>query len=262
MAYAAKHATRRLGGSQAAFVRFAIGLAAILSQAAVRRVWLRPVRYDLIFLRGLFGGIAVLLYFLSIAHLPVGTATLLNYTAPVFTALFAAVFIRERPPAVGLTALGIAGAGVVMVVYGQGKALGGGYGWQAVALLSAVTSGAAVTSIRAARRTDGPWEVFTGFCLIGLLCTAPGALAGWQAPTGREWALLAAVGGLSVIAQVLMTHALGAVEAATAGILSQLTVVLTLAIGHYADGEPLTLLSLVGAALTLLGVSLAARIRF
>ena len=33
-------------------------------------------------LRGAYGGAAVLFYFLGIAHLPVGIATLLNYTAP------------------------------------------------------------------------------------------------------------------------------------------------------------------------------------
>lgn len=261
MAYLAKHASRRVGGGQVAFVRFAVGLAAVGFQALVRRAPLRPVRHDLLFLRGFFGGIAVLMYFLSIARLPVGTATLLNYTAPVFTATFAALFLRERLPARNALAMGIAGAGVVLVVYGQGKALGGAYGWQAIALLSAVAAGAAVTAIRAARRTDGAWEVFTAFCLIGMACTAPSALSSWKAPDATAWALLVSVGLIAVVAQVLMTHALGAIEAATSGIISQLTVITALAMGHWLDDEPVTALALVGALLVIAGVSAAARER-
>jgi drug/metabolite transporter (DMT)-like permease len=207
-----------------------------------------------------FGGVAVLLYFLAIEALPSGTATLLNYTAPVFTAVFAGTFLRERLPALCYGAMAIAGAGVVMVVVGQGKVLGGAYGWQLVALVSAVASGAAVTSIRAARRTDGPWEVFTAFCVIGALCTLPHAVLHWNRPTAIEWEWLVAVGVLSVIAQVLMTYALGAVEAAVSGIIAQIAVVTAMLLGHFVDAEPLTALSVVGAALTLAGVSLAAHV--
>ena len=258
MAYLAKRATRRLDGAQVALVRFAVGGAMVLAQAAARRAPLRPVRWDFLFLRGFFGGVAVLLYFLSIAALPVGTATLLNYTAPVFSAVFAGVFLRERLPGLLFAAFGVAAVGVALVVSGQGKALGGGYGWQAVALASAVCSGAAVTSIRAARRTDGPWEVFAFFCLLGVVATAPLALARWRAPTGDEWLLLVAVGLVAVVAQVLMTHALGGVEAATSGIIAQITVIMSLLLGHFLDGEPLGRLAAGGAALTLVGVSWAA----
>jgi drug/metabolite transporter (DMT)-like permease len=117
-----------------------------------------------------------------------------------------------------------------------------------------------VTSIRAARRTDGAWEVFAAFCVLGLLCTAPVALARWQTPTLGDWGLLVAVGLISVAAQVLMTYALGAVEAALSGIIAQIAVIAALALGYFLDGEPLTAISFAGAVLTLGGVSLAAHV--
>jgi drug/metabolite transporter (DMT)-like permease len=260
MAYTTKQATRRLDGAQVASIRFAIGLAVTALWAALRGMSLRPVRVLPLFLRGFFGGIAVLLYFLSIAALPVGTATLLNYTAPVFTAIFAGTFLHERLPRGSYAAMAIAGAGVVLVVRGQGEVLRGAYTWQAIALGSAIASGAAVTAIRLARRTDNAWVVFGWFCLVGLLCTTPLAIARWKAPTLSECWLLLMVGALSVIAQVLMTHALGAVEAATGGIIAQITVITALSLGYFFDDEPIARLSLAGAALTILGVSLAARV--
>ena len=259
MAYLAKRATRRVAGAQVALVRCAVGLLVALLQSVVRRVPLRPVRKDLIFLRGLFGGSALLLYFLAIGALPVGTATLLQYSSPIFTTAFAALLLRERPSLLQLAALAAAAVGVFLVIGGQGTVLGGAYRWQAIALASAVLSGAAVTAIRAARRHDGPWEVFAGFSLVGLLVIAPLAVARWRSPDARTWLLLLAVGGLAVVAQVLMTHALGVVRATTSGTIGQLTVVTTLTLGHFVDGEPLSAVAAAGAALTIAGTSLASR---
>jgi drug/metabolite transporter (DMT)-like permease len=197
----------------------------------------------------------VLLYFLAIAHLPVGTATLYNYTAPIFTTTFAAIFLNELLPLANVLAMLLACLGVGLVVYGQGHALGGEYFWQGLGLTSAVVSGAAITAIRAARRTDGAWEVLGAFCLVGMMCTAPFALHAWKNPTPALWLLLLVVGLLAAAAQILMTHALAAVEAATAGIVSQLTVVTALLLGSILDGEPFSRVSIVGAVLTLAGVS-------
>jgi len=102
MAYAAKHATAVVDGAQVAFVRFGIGTGIVLAARGRR---LHVVRRDLLFLRGVFGGIAVLLFFLAIGHLPVGTATLYNYTAPVFSTTFAAIFLHEALPAANVLAL-------------------------------------------------------------------------------------------------------------------------------------------------------------
>jgi drug/metabolite transporter (DMT)-like permease len=260
MAYLAKQTTRGLDGAQTAFVRFAIGLAIVAGRFVARRERPAIVRRDLLFMRGFFGGTAVLVYFETMKRLPVGTATLLNYTAPVFSATFAAIFLGEALPRLRVLAMGVAGCGVALVVVGQGRALGGAYLWQAAGLLSAVLAGIAVTSIRAARRTDGAWEVFGAFCLIGLLCTGPFAAAGWRPPDAGMWALLAAVGVVAAAAQMLMTHALGAVDAATAGIVGQLTVVTAMVLGVALDGEPFTAMSLAGAALTLAGVAAASAI--
>lgn len=259
-AFVAKRATRTIDGAQVAFLRFGIGLAFVLLQSWVRRVPLRPVRWGLLVLRGFFGGVAVLLYFLSLNELPVGTATLLNCTSPAFTAMFAVIFLRERFPWRRGLALAVAGGGIALVVYGQGAALGGAYGWQAVALLSGVCAGAAVTAIRAARRSDGAWEIFAFFCLVGLACTAPMAGTRWVDPSGDDWVLLLGVGLLSVAGQYLLTDALGVVDAATAVTISQLTVVTSMLLGHFVDGEPFTALSLVGGGLTLGGVIWIARI--
>src|SRR5881392_625424 len=93
MAVLARMAAAVLPGPEVAFVRFCIGLVACA--IAATRFRLRTNNRIGLLLRGVFGGAAVLLYFLAIEHLPVGVATLLNYTAPVFTAVYAAIFLGE-----------------------------------------------------------------------------------------------------------------------------------------------------------------------
>jgi drug/metabolite transporter (DMT)-like permease len=259
MAFVAKQASARLPGPEVAFVRFVVGLVAV-AVAVAGGLRLRPVNWTGLFLRGFFGGLAVLLFFIAIARLPVGTATLLNYTAPVFTAMFAAWFLDETvTPRTGL-ALAAAFGGVVLVLRGHAAPGEIGFGpWEACGLASAILSGAAVTTIRNLRRTDGSWEIFTAFCLVGSLATAPQALTGWVAPRPVEWLLLVAVGLLAVVAHVLFIHALRHVRAAVSGVISQLTPVTALLLGALLLRERVTGTSLVGSAITLAGVAWAAR---
>jgi drug/metabolite transporter (DMT)-like permease len=102
--------------------------------------------------------------------------------------------------------------------------------------------------------------VFAVFCLLGGVCTAPHALAEWRHPTLEAWLTLLLIGFLAVVAQILMTHALGAVEAATTGIINELAVVTAIVLGTFIDAEPLPPIAGVGAVITLVGVAWAAHI--
>jgi drug/metabolite transporter (DMT)-like permease len=255
MAFVAKLATARLPGAQVALVRFLVGTAAVAVAGFGFGVRMRPHNLRGLALRGLFGGIAVLGYFVSISHLAVGMATLLNYTFPIFSTLFAAVFLGEALRRSSLVALVLTFAGVVMTVRGNGGPLHFGFGpWELLALGSSVLSGAAVTTIRAVRRTDGAWEIFGAFCVVGAIAVAPIAIGQWVPPTLREWLLLLAMGLLAVIAQLLMTWALGYVPMAVSGVISLLVPVTALLLGIALLDEPARPFALAGSALTLGGV--------
>lgn len=256
MALAAKLASRTLPAGEITLVRFSIMLLPILLVAGWRREAMRFQRLDLLIYRGLFGGVAVLLYFFAIAHVPVGIATLLNYSSPIFSVLFAAVFLGERADRRLLFPFVAALAGVFLVSTGRsGLESGWTFGrWELAGLASAVLSGAAVAAIRAARRSESSWAIYGSFSIFGLAVSAPFGFAGFRAPSALEWGLLAAVGGFSIAAQLLMTYAYRWVTNLQAGVLAQLTVVLSLAAGALWLGERLTVRALSGCVLTLAGV--------
>ena len=256
MAFAAKLASARLSGSQVAMIRFATGLSPALLIPRYRRSAFTFQRLDLLFYRGFFGGLAVLCYFIAIEHINVGVATLLNYTAPLFSGIFSIVFLREYISPKVLIPMPVALAGVFLVVHANarpGDILGFGK-WEVVGLSSALFSGAAVTAMRAARKGENSWAVYTSFCLLGTLLTAPLAIATWRTPAGDEWLSLAATSLFAIGAQLLLTFSLRWVDAMTVGVISQLAVIVAMILGVTLLQEHLSALAVLGAALTIGGV--------
>lgn len=257
MAFTAKLSSARLSGPQVAMIRFAVGLAPVALIPRIRRTALNYQRLDLLLIRGFFGGVAVLFYFICIQHSSVGVATLLNYTAPIYSGLFSMIFIGERFSAKVLIPMPIALTGVFLVVHAHahpGEVLGFSR-WEVIGALSAVCSGAAVTAIRAARRGESSWSIYGSFCLLGLLTTMPQGLANWRTPSVDEWWTLGAMSLLAIGAQLTMTFSLRWVDAMTVGVISQLAVLVSMVLGALFINEPITTMAAIGAALSIGGVA-------
>ncbi|HWW59892.1 MAG TPA: DMT family transporter [Thermoanaerobaculia bacterium] len=256
MAFAAKLASTRLSGPQVAMVRFTVGLLPPLVIARYRRAALKFQRLDLLLYRGFFGGVAVLFYFMAIAHIHVGVATLLNYSAPLFSGIFSVLFIGEKISPKVLIAVPVALTGIYLVVRANahpGDILGFGR-WELVGLASAFCSGIAVTAMRVARRGENSWSVYTRLCLFGVLVTAPFGIATWQQPRGDEWYSLAATSLLAIGAQLCLTFSLRWIDAMTGGVISQLAVLVSMVLGTWLLNEQITPMAALGATLTIGGV--------
>jgi drug/metabolite transporter (DMT)-like permease len=234
-------------------VRFAVGAALTLALFRLRPGTFRPVRHRLLVTRGLLGGVAVLLYFVALARIPAGQATLLNNTFPVIATALSFFTLGERPTAHLALALLVVTAGVFLVV-GPGSGTPG-FGWGELAgLASAFLGAGAVTSIRALRATDNAPTIFFAFCLGGLVVSAPLSLGAWPAGAGT-WALAVAVGVLSFLAQLLMTEAYGALTVAEAALWQQLTPVASFLWAMALLGERLSTLAALGVLLGGVGVA-------
>lgn len=251
MAFFAKLASARLSGPEVAMIRMVAGLTPCIFIPRFRRLAIQFHRLDLLFYRGFFGGLAVMLYFMAIEHTTAGIATLLNYTSPIWSGLFSMIFIGERISARVLLPLPVALSGVFLVVY---EGAFGVSGWEIVGLASAVSSGVAVTAMRAARREENSWTVYASFCLLGMIVNMPLAIRSWKTPEGGEWLFLAATAVFTMGAQLLLTFSLRWVDAMTVGVISQLAVLVSMALGALFLAETITGLAAVGSALTIAGV--------
>jgi drug/metabolite transporter (DMT)-like permease len=264
MAVAARSLSGRMGAAQIAFVRFAIGFACVLAIRAWRPEAVRWTRPGLLFWRGLLGGAAVLLYFVAIGHLGAGLATNLNYTFPLWAAIFAAMTLGERLSAPVIAGMLVSTAGLFIAVGpSELDRLLTGLGdpqhrWGlAAGILSSLFGGAATTTIRALRRTDSAMAIFGAFCLFGGLLCLPFALSDWR-PIDLELARgLLLVGLLSFCAQTLFTFSLGYVSTAAGAAMAQLTVVSSYVMSALLLGEVPPAHALLGGVVLMAGVLIA-----
>lgn len=256
MAFTAKLASATVPGPEIAVFRFLVGLVPCLFVPRYRHSALKFDRIDLLLYRGIFGGLAVLFYFLAIQHINVGVATLLNYTAPIFSGLLSVIFIGEILTPKVLIPLPVALTGIFLVVHAHaapGDILGFGQ-WELIGLASAIASGAAVTAMRAARRSENSWSVYAAFCALGLVVNAPLAIMQWHWPSAGAWFWIAATAIFAMGAQLLMTFSLRWVDAMTVGVISQLAVIVSVALAATILHERITPMIAAGIALTISGV--------
>jgi len=252
----------------------ALGLLAFL--LALARPNLRITGRELLFLLA-FGvvGVALVqwLYFVAIHNLPVGIALLIEFTAPLFVALFARFVYRELIRrriwvAVALCMTGLAlvvevWAGVAFSTVGVTAALGGAFGLTAYLLMAE----------HERRDRDAVSLSFYGFLFAALFwavvqplwnfpwsvlddtVSLQGNLSEYTAPVWLLVGFIVVVG--TMITFSLLTGALRHVSATRASIVATLEPVLATVVAWLWLGETFGTAQLVGGAVVLAGIFLA-----
>ena len=201
--------------------------------------------------------------------LTIGDATTVFYTAPVWTALSAAVLLGEplRPVVLGGAVLSLVGVVLVSRPSFFG-ALGGahldGVGLAAVVGAS-LLSGLAYTFVRKLRTTDHPYTIVLYLSVVGALgalpfaFVSPGAGGGWLWPSREAAVFLLGLGVGTQVAQVALTRGLHLLEAGRASAIGYVQVVLAFGWGVALFGETPGALAVVGAALIVVSTLVVSR---
>jgi len=233
-------------------LRFLVGVVMCL---VAFRIWpslYRPRNYRLLVVRGVSGGLVVVLYFYALARIPAGEAGIIYNLFPVIATAMALVLFRERPTVHLLLAVLLASLGVGLVLGRGHLGLGMGRG-EGAALAAAVFAAVSANAIRAARASENATVIFFFFSLVGLFVVVPFALDPWpRAPL--PWLLGILMSLAALAAQVLMAEAYGALSVAEASIWLQLTPIATYLLAVPMLGEPVSGLALAGVLATVAGV--------
>jgi len=222
-----------------------------------RRVPLWGQRKDLLIARGVVGALALVCVYYALTALPLAEATVLQYLHPMFTALFAMIFLKERLQlgtalCIALSFLGllcIARPGFIFAT------MPGDLPHSAifVALLGAFGSAVAYVLVRKLNETEDPAVIILYFPLIALPLSL--ALLGddFVMPTGELWLILLLVGVFTQLGQIGLTRAMQTETASRATAFSYTQVLFAAMLGWYAFGEFPEFWTWVGGALILLG---------
>ncbi len=245
-----------LSGPQLGIVRFVFGAGALLLFYAARRRFPPLLHPGKLFLRGALGGIAVLLYFVSISRLGAGPATMLNFLSPIYAALYAVVVFKERPKPGLVLGLLIATAGALVITASTGEITFTHLGIGGVAgLLSGVFGGLAMATVHSLRQDTSADVIFFAFCAVGLLVISPFAMSTpWPEFTPALILIMFAVGAFSLLGQLLYTYGMGFTSASSGSAATQLTPAFTFLFSALFLAEVPQPLTVLGALLCFVGV--------
>jgi len=198
--------------------------------------------------RGLFGVGGLMCFYYAVTHLPLGDATVIQFTNPAFVAIFAVFLLGEGLRARDLAATIVCLSGVAFIaqpsfLFGAGRLPLFDVG---IALLGAIVSAMAYTVVRRLGRTEHPLVIVLYFPLVATPLTLPLAVLAGYVPDLVDLLTLCGVGLSSQAAQVRMTQGLKLERAARATAVTYLQVVFAFAWGLLLFSEVPTALTIVG----------------
>ena len=178
----------------------------VLSLGVVFRARISPFgnAKKYLILRGVFGVIALSLFFYTLQKLPIATAITIQYLSPIFTSLFAIWILKEPMKTRQWLFFAISFSGI-LVMKGLNNDIKIEY--LLVGILASIFAGLAYNMIRKVKDTDHPVVVVLYFPLIAIPVMTVFSLYNWKTPVGIEWLILLAMGVFTQIAQVTMTKA-------------------------------------------------------
>lgn len=190
---------------QAAFIRYALGLVffipmirPILNTRLTRRQW------GLFVVRGLAHSVGVSLWFFAMARIPIADVTAMNYLAPIYVTIGAALFLGERLAARRVIAVIVALVGAVIILRPGFREVGPGH---MAMLVAAVVFGA---SYLLAKVLTDEVNVLVVVGMLSLWVTvglAPMAASVWVTPDFHTIAVLFGVACLATAGHYTMTLA-------------------------------------------------------
>ena len=112
-----KHVSDKLAVPDVLFYRSLINLVIVIFLMRQQRIAFSTQVPLLHVRRAMMGNLALVFMFYAIAHLPIATATTLNYTNPIFLALLSIFLFKEKPTWLVYVAVLIGFVGIVTILH-------------------------------------------------------------------------------------------------------------------------------------------------
>lgn len=202
-------------------------------------------------LRAVAGVISITCFFQSLNYLSIGTAVSLRYIAPIFAAIFALFFLKEKIKPIQWLLFFIAFLGVLIIKgFGADVELIG----VIFVVFSAIFLGLIFVIIRKIGNTEHPLVIINYFMLLAFVFGGLMSIKYWENPTSFEWMLFISTGVFGYIGQLYMTKALQAEETNLIAPIKYIEVVFTIIIGTFWFGDVYNWWTLLGILLILSGL--------
>jgi len=266
----AKLASQSMSSLEVVFFRNIAGVlivgAAILKHP-MQHVGGKPL---LLFFRGFMGFVALLAFFYNIAHISLGDAMTYSKTSPIFTAIFAWLFLKEKLSMKAWLAVFVGFVGIVFITQPSGFGFTK-YDW--LGIFSGVGAALAYTSVRELKQYYDTRAIVLSFMGVGtvgpvvLFLISPYIhaseldfmLGEFVMPQGIVWFYVIAMGLFATLSQVLMTKAYGETKAGIVGAVSYTNILFSIIVGLMLGDALPSLMTTLGIILIVFAGVMVAR---
>jgi drug/metabolite transporter (DMT)-like permease len=254
-----KVGAQKFSSSELVFYRSIFGLIVIWLYIAVNKLPLAtPVMFKQMS-RSMVGFTSLVLFFYAIAHLPLATAITLNYTSPLFLAVFTPILLHEKPKKSLFTGLIIGFIGVSLLLkpsFTNADWLAGTLG-----LLSGIGAALAYVHVKQLGKVNEPdWRTVFYFTLISTIGAGLWMLSSsFHSLEWKDLPVLLGLGLSATIAQLAMTRAYRTGNTLVVASLAYATVVLASLFGVIWWHENLSIEAWIAIALIILSGVISVR---
>ncbi|HIP12548.1 MAG TPA: DMT family transporter [Arcobacter sp.] len=214
----------------------------------------------LLFLRGFIGFIALLMYFYNIANIPLAEAQTFAKTSPIFTAIFAYIFIKEK---LSLISWGGVLVGFMGILFITGFDVSTLNKTDYLGILSGVGAGLAYTSIRELKNYYDTRAIVLSFMTIGTIGpiiimilgeyyqseTFDFMLAPFVMPSYNDIYIILGLGIFATMSQLSMTKAYSLAKGGIVGTIGYTNIIFSIFLGYMLGDSFPTLVVLFGILL-------------
>lgn len=198
-----------------------------------------------LFLRGFFGMLGVLLYFIATKYLPTAEAAILQKSSPFFVVVFAAILLKEKVTKIDVISLLLAFVGVAIIT----KPTGDFNIYSIVAFLSALFAAMAYVIIGMLKGKEEGETVMLAFGLVTVVLLAPFMVKGFKIPNAKEALGMLMVGIGGACGQYFLTKSYLMAPASKVSIYNYSSVVFSSIFGYFLFGDKIDFATGIGMIL-------------
>ena len=226
----------------------------------IRKLGLSPwgVNKKFLLARGVFGLIALTLYFITLHNMPLASAVTLVYLSPIFTAVMGIIWLGEKIKPIQWLLFAISFFGLALL---KGFDYNIKMTYFIFGILAAAFSGVAYTAVRKVKDTDHPYVVVFYFPLIAIPVSLVWSFFEWKSPSFQQWIILIVIGVCTQIGQYYMAKALQAERAEKVVTLKYIGALYALIFGYFLFDESYSVQALIGIMMVAGGVIINVRLK-
>ncbi len=205
----------------------------------------------LLITRAVVGTSSLMLFFLAIKMMPLGTCVTFRYMSPIFAALFALWILREKILRMQWVFFLVSMAGVVLIKgFDPDLSMLG----MVFVIISGALSGLVVVIIRKIGDRDDPIVIINYFMMVCTVVGLLGSINSWSQPSSYDWYLLGILGFLGFLGQYFMTLAAQMESINIVAPMKYIEIPFTILIGMTFFGETYGWISVMGFILIISGL--------